>query len=69
MSGRLAETIGKNIKQYADKRNANQTQLAEVAGVSQAFISNVIKGLKTPSVEMLLRVAKYLDVTLNDLVA
>ena len=53
------------LKELIEKRNVSQAKLAEIAGVSQAFISNVLKGYKTPSVAVLKRIADYFDVTVD----
>ena len=44
-----------------------QAELAEVAGVSQAFISVVLKGYKMPSVAVLKRLAGHFGVTIDEL--
>lgn len=40
----LMETIGKNIKKYREKAHLTQSQLAELVGVENAFISRVERG-------------------------
>lgn len=60
--------MGKKLKALVEKKNISQVQLAEVAGVSQAFMSYVLNGYKTPSVQVLKRIADFLDVTVDDLI-
>lgn len=50
------------------ERRIDQKALAEVAGVSEAFISNVVNGKKMPSVPVLKRIADYLHVTVDELI-
>lgn len=62
-------SIGENVKKLMDKQNVQQKDIAEAAGVSQAFISNMLKGYKIPSVQVLQRIAEYLGVTVDDLIS
>lgn len=64
-----AEKVNKKIKELIEKNNVSQATLAEIAGVSQAFISCVLKGYKTPSVAVLKRIADYFGVSLDELVS
>ena len=56
------------IKEIMEKKNITQCELAREAGVSEAFMSNMIKGYKTPSVPVLKRIADYLEVTVDELI-
>ena len=49
-------------------KKITQSQLATMAGVSQAFISYVMKGYKVPSVSVLKRISEYLDISIDELV-
>lgn len=60
--------MNQKLKELMEKNNTTQTELAEVAGVSQAFMSYVMKGYKVPSVAVLKRIADYFGVSLDDLV-
>ena len=55
------------LKKFLDEKEISQSQLAEAAGVSQAWISNFMRGYKTPSVAVMLRIADYLGITLDKL--
>lgn len=55
------------LKELMEQRNVNQNELAEVAGVSQAFICNMLKGYKIPSVQVLVRIAKKFEVSVDEL--
>lgn len=56
------------LKKLMEEKNINQCELAETAGVSQAFICNMLKGYKIPSVPVLVRIAKRLNVSVDELV-
>jgi len=61
--------IAENIAARRAELNLTQEELAEKVGVTQAFISLVEKGFKTPSVEVTKRLADALDTTIDDLVS
>lgn len=60
--------MNKKLRQLMEQNNTTQTELAEVAGVSQAFMSYIMKGYKVPSVAVLKRIADYFGVSMDELV-
>lgn len=50
---------------YLYYNGIQQTNLAEAAGVSQAFISGVVKGVKLPSLAAAKRMAEYLGISID----
>lgn len=44
------------------ERKMSQQQLAELVGVSQSLINHIEHGRKNPSVEVLVRICKVLDI-------
>lgn len=63
----LTKTVGKNIKRYRQARGYTQEKLAEMAEVSINYISQLETGLKNPSLPMLEKIAKILDIYPRDL--
>ncbi len=59
---------GEKLKALLDEKGIQQAELAENVGVSQAFISYLIKGLKQPSLVLIKRIADYLQVPIDELV-
>lgn len=57
----------KRLKELMQQHNVNQAELADVAGVSQAFMSYVLSGKKIPSLDVLKRMAALFDVTLDEI--
>jgi len=55
------------LRELMEENHMTQAELAEVAGVSQAFISVVLKGYKVPSVAVLKRLADHFGVTIDEL--
>ncbi|MFB2550933.1 helix-turn-helix domain-containing protein [Ensifer soli] len=56
------------IRTYRTYRGMTVTELAEAAGISQPYLSEIENGKKTGSVDVLKRIAKALRVDLDDLV-
>lgn len=55
------------IAEYRARRGITQVQLAQEVGVTQTTISQHETGLTTPSVQVLVKIAKALDVTVDAL--
>ncbi|WP_275789489.1 helix-turn-helix domain-containing protein [Pararhizobium gei] len=64
-----ARARGENsVKVYRTYRGLSMSQLAEAAGISQPYLSEIEAGKKTGSVDVLKRIAIALKVDLDDLV-
>lgn len=50
------------IKQYRKKRKLTEKQLAAMVDISQGYLNKIEKGLKTPSLQTLEKLAKALKV-------
>lgn len=59
---------GKRLKALRETAGLTTTQLADAVGINQSMISNMEREFKTPSVEVLVRIAERLDSTLDELV-
>lgn len=57
--------LGKKIRGI--RGGVSQGQLAKKVGISQAFLSEIERGTKTPSIEVLQAIAKALNVSMGDL--
>lgn len=64
----VAQLNVKKLKKILDDKGIQQQDLAVAVGVSQAFISYVIKGFKEPSINVLKRMAEYLNVKVDELI-
>ena len=60
-------SIGKKVRQYRDIKKMSQSMLAEKVEVSQSVISSLESDKSIPNSVMLHRIAKALDVDINDL--
>jgi transcriptional regulator with XRE-family HTH domain len=63
----IKQTLGKNIKSIRARRGLSQAALAEKAGISITFLSNIERGLKYPLPDILSKIANTLDVEVNQL--
>ncbi len=59
--------IGLNVNTHRKRLNWTQDQLAERAGISKQFVSNIERGKTIPSLLTVLSLCDALDVTPNDL--
>ena len=63
----MEKEIQKRIKEYRKKRGLTLRQLAEKAGCTHSYISQVEKGLAVPSLSMVGKLAFALDMTVLEL--
>lgn len=60
--------IGKRIRRFRQERGITQEELAYEIDTSAAYISNIERGIKKPSLQKLFDIADIFQVTLNDLI-
>jgi transcriptional regulator with XRE-family HTH domain len=60
--------FGQRLRELRLARKLTQTQLAERCGSSYPFISNLERGVKVPSLTMVLRLAEALECRVYELV-
>lgn len=61
-------TLASNIKEARQIKNVSQEQLAEMIDVNQAFVSQLERGVRVPTVAMLEQIADVLGCSLDYLV-
>jgi transcriptional regulator with XRE-family HTH domain len=59
----IEDLVGHNIKFYRQLKGLTQENLAEMANVSSAYIGYLERGKKTPSLDVLVRVANVLKIS------
>ncbi len=62
MANSTTEILKNNLKLYRNMRNLTQEQLAEMAGISTDYISELERGKKVPSIKRLDYIAKALNI-------
>lgn len=55
------------LKQIREEKNVTIKKLAEKSGVSKTHISDIEKNFKMPSLIVMVKIAKALDVNITDL--
>ncbi len=61
--------LGEAVRATRKEAGFSQEKLAEKADLSTVFISRIERGVESPSVDNLLKIAKALGVRVRDLVA
>ena len=59
--------LGKRIRYYRKLQGYTQEEFAFELDTSPAYISNIERGIKKPSLQKLLEICGILNITLNDL--
>jgi len=59
--------IGERIRFYRQAKGRTQAVVAGLAGVTEDYLSQIERGLKTPTIALLHRFAKILGVRISDL--
>ena len=60
--------IGKRIKKARCMENMTQAELAELADISNTYISRIERGVKKASLESLAKISRILNISLDILV-
>lgn len=60
--------MGEKIKEVLLKRGMTQAELAREIGITEVYMSNIIKGYKIPSVPLLKIIATRLGVTVDEII-
>ena len=68
-SGGPKWAFGRALREFREQTGMSQEQLAEAAGLDRSFVSLVERGLQSPNVVVLLKVAEVLKITAAKLIA
>ena len=60
--------LGKRIRFFRRQKGKTQEDLADLLDASAAYISNIERGIKRPSLQKLMEISYHLGTTLNDLI-
>jgi transcriptional regulator with XRE-family HTH domain len=61
--------LGDTVRAKRTKSGFSQEKLAEKAGLSTVFISRIERGVESPSMDSMVKIARALGVRVRDLVA
>ena len=59
--------LNNRLKEYRARINVNQTEMGRLVGVSRQTISQIERGDYSPSVTLALKIAKVLEVRVEDI--
>lgn len=62
----ISSSVARIFRETREKRGLSMTQLAAKAGLSHAMISFVERELRNPTLDTMLRIARVLEVNLDD---
>lgn len=60
-------SVGENIRNAREAASLRQVDLAEMAGITQAMLSQIERGTKNPSLQTAAEIAKILGRSLDSL--
>ncbi len=63
---KLDQFLGLEIQRRRTQRGWSQEYLAEITGLHRTYISQLERGLKSPSVRVLSHIANALEVTMSE---
>lgn len=63
----ILSQVGGNIQERRNKAGLTQRDLADLAGVDRAFLNQVEQGMRNPTVVVLAKLARALDITVSTL--
>lgn len=63
-----AVRVGARIRYLRQQRELSQEKLALEAGINPAFLGHLERGLKSPTIDTLAKIASALGITLSELV-
>lgn len=69
MRKRLQAQFGKQLKQLRERRGLSQEELAFQAGVHPTYVSQIERGLKSPTLHIIFRLSQVLGYKAAKLVA
>jgi len=64
---KIQERLGKRIREIRKARNLTIAQLAEATNLSTNFIGSIERGIRSPAIDTLERIARVLRVKVEDL--
>lgn len=64
---KFSKSIGNKIKFYRVDKNLSQEQLSERVDITQNYLSNIERGIRIPSLPVLVDIVDELGITPNDI--
>lgn len=64
---KISEAVGSQIRILRQERGISQEKLALIAGVNTSYVGQIERGIRSPTIDMLDKIAVALDVNVVDL--
>ena len=64
---RTLVSFGRNVARIRSERGFSQDKLAEKADLDRTFVSGIERGVRNPGIKTVLRIAKALNASLDEL--
>lgn len=61
-------SFGRNLERIRKERKINQTELGLELGLTQQMVSSYEKGISSPNVEILIKLADYFQISIDELI-
>jgi transcriptional regulator with XRE-family HTH domain len=59
--------FGRNVAKFRNKRGFSQDKLAEQANLDRTYVSGIERGVRNPGIKVVIRLARGLSVSIDDL--
>ncbi|HEV2890455.1 MAG TPA: helix-turn-helix transcriptional regulator [Frankiaceae bacterium] len=66
---RVCRVFGARLREFRRRQKLTQSDIAERAGVSLMYVSQIERGLRNPTLAVVVRLAHAVDVTACDLIS
>ena len=64
----INKALGKVLARYRTNTKISQEELADIAGIHRTYVSQIERGLKSPTLSVLFKIAKALNTTASNLI-
>lgn len=64
----INQAIAKAISKFRQSANLSQEGLADAAGIHRTYVSQIERGLKSPTLHVLINIADALNINASDIV-
>jgi transcriptional regulator with XRE-family HTH domain len=68
LTNKIQRAFGKTLKRYRLQQKLSQEKLAELADLDRTYISQIERGLKSPSIKSLISLAQALHIKAHVLI-
>lgn len=65
----INKALGRVLAKYRAIAKISQEELADRAGIHRTYVSQIDRGLKSPTLSVLLKISKSLNTTVSSLIA